>query len=363
MRPKRIVVLGGAGNFGSRVCCALSREQDLEVIAAGRRASPGPAPVVELDFCRHDFAARLMQLEPHIVIHCAGPFQDQDYRVAEASIAARAHYLDLADARDFVCNFAAAMDASARRHDTLAVCGASSVPALSSAVVDHLAQRFRRVDEIQIVIAPAQTAPRGAATMAAVLSYAGRSFNWLTDGEWRQVRGWRELQRVHLHGLGPRWAAACNVPDLQLFPARYRTVRTVQFRAALESRAQQGALWLLATLRAAGLPLHLERYGRQLDRVAKLHDHRGSARGGMMVVVKGVLVDGASASCEWHLTADDNHGPEVPCMAAILLAKKLVREDVGVRGAYACVGLLSLDEFEPEFARWGMTTRVSETPA
>jgi len=39
------------------------------------------------------------------VIHCAGPFQSQDYRVALAAMAAGAHYLDLADGRQFVARF------------------------------------------------------------------------------------------------------------------------------------------------------------------------------------------------------------------------------------------------------------------
>ena len=67
--------------------------------------------------------------------------------------------------------------------------GASTVPALSSAVVDSLAERFRRITEIQISIAPGQRAPRGAATMAAVFSYAGRSFKWLREGDWVDAWG------------------------------------------------------------------------------------------------------------------------------------------------------------------------------
>jgi hypothetical protein len=86
---------------------------------------------------------------------------------------------------------------------------------------------------IHIVIAPGQHAPRGAATVAAVLGYAGEPFLWWREGGWRTVHGWQELQRTRL-SFGTRCAAACDVPDLQLLPARYPGVQTVSFHAALE---------------------------------------------------------------------------------------------------------------------------------
>jgi hypothetical protein len=54
---------------------------------------------------------------------------------------------------------------------------------------------------------------------------------------------------------------------------------------------------------------------------------------------------------------------EIPCMAAQLLTLKLIRGDSVPLGARPCVGLLSLSEFEPEFARWGITTQVEVAPA
>jgi len=66
---------------------------------------------------------------------------------------------------------------------------------------------------------------------------------------------------------------------------------------------------------------------------------------------------------EWHLTADANHGPEIPCMAAILLTRKLARGELSARGAFPCMGFLKLSDFEPEFVRWGITTVVEERAA
>jgi uncharacterized protein YbjT (DUF2867 family) len=354
----RIVVLGGYGNFGARICRALGNDDGLEVIAAGRTARGDQG--VQLDMASPGFFDALKALAPGLVIHCAGPFQGQDYHVASAALAAGAHYIDLADGRDFVVRFAAANDAFARTAGLLAVSGASTVPALSSAVVDSLAGRFRRISEIQIAIAPGQRAPRGAATMAGVLSYAGRSFKWLRQGTWADAWGWQELRRFRFAGLGTRWAAACDIPDLELFPARYLDVRTVEFRAALELGIQHLALWLVAGLRRAGMPLPVERWAPRLGRVARLMDAFGSERGGMLVSVAGTRSDGKEGRVEWHITADANHGPEIPCMAAILLARKLARGEIPARGAQPCMGLLTLAEFEPEFRRWGMTTEIRD---
>jgi NAD(P)-dependent dehydrogenase (short-subunit alcohol dehydrogenase family) len=364
----RIVVIGGYGNFGARVCRALVGHADVELTALGRHPEHAPPDIaddsriqkIRLDVASADFPEALRRLTPQIVIHCAGPFQGQSYRVVAASLTAGAHYLDLADGRMFVAHFAERNNAAARSAERLAVSGASTLPALSSAVVDNLADRFNRLQEIELVIAPAQRAPRGAATVAGVFSYAGKPFRWLSDGDWVTAFGWQELRRAHISGVGSRWAAACDVPDLELFPVRYPSVETVEFRAALEVGFQHAALWGAAMLRRVGLPFRIERCAAQLDRLASLFDGLGTERGGMLVSLKGIGQDGRKMRVDWSLIADDNHGPEIPCMAAVLLAKKLVRSEITMRGAMPCLGLLTLAEFEPEFARWGMSTAIQE---
>jgi hypothetical protein len=362
----RVVVLGGYGNFGTRICRELAGHPRIEVISAGRNppASLSDASIrtARLDFASSDFPTALRSLYPDLVAHCAGPFQRQDYRVAAAALAAGAHYIDLADGRDFVAAFAGQLDAVARAAGRLAITGASTLPGLSSAVVDHLAQRFQKIHEIQIAIAPGQKAPRGTATIAGVLSYAGKPFQRLHLGRWSDAWGWQGLTRMRFAGVGTRLAAACDVPDLELFPRRYPGVRTVEFYAALELGVQTITLALIASLRRAGLPLPLERWAGFLNRAASLLDRFGTDRGGMLVSVSGMRLDGRRGSADWHITAGNNHGPEIPCMAAILMARKLATGEITMSGAHPCMGFLGLADFEPEFARWGMTTVIEELP-
>jgi hypothetical protein len=160
--------------------------------------------------------------------------------------------------------------------------------------------------------------------------------------------------------MKPRLGALCDIPDLELLPRRYPGVQSVMFRAALEvGVAQRGFAWL-AALRRAGLIREPQRWARPLQRIGDWLDPFGSAVGGMVLRVRGLDGQGRLRQRAWHITAGNDHGPEIPCMAAILLARRWAHGQAPEPGAGPCAGLLSLDDFAPEFARWGMQTEVLE---
>ncbi len=360
----RVVVIGGAGNFGARICTRLALEPRIEVVATGRRAKStggsGNIQTVPLDIDSPRFEKKLQSLASDLVIHCAGPFQEQDYRFALASLECGAHYVDIADGRKFFAGFVAAVGREAEAAGRFAITGASTLPALSSAVIDALHTPFAKLNTIDVIIAPAQRAARGAATVAAVLGYAGQSFQWRQDGQWRTVYGWQELKRERF-SFGSRLAAACDVPDLELLPTRYAGVQTVTFRAALEVSLQHYALWALGACRRMGLPIPTARWGASLDRMGTWLNWLGGDTGGMTVRVTGKDDAGRSLCRTWELVAEGNHGPEIPCMAAVILANKLQRGDASMRGAKVCMGILRLSDFESEFARWNISTRIGDS--
>ncbi|MDH3380651.1 MAG: hypothetical protein OEQ39_27365, partial [Gammaproteobacteria bacterium] len=107
----------------------------------------------------------------------------------------------------------------------------------------------------------------------------------------------------------------------------------------------QWSMWGLAWLVRAGVVKQLERYARPLKRISGRFDRFGTDNGGMHVGLAGVGHDGAARSIDWFLTARQGHGPEIPCVPAIVLARKLAAGKVEWRGAMPCVGLISLDEF------------------
>lgn len=368
----RTLVLGGYGNFGARICRALANDARIELLVAGRDAAQaaafaaaldGGAAGVAIDCSAPDFAQALRALGAGLVIHTAGPFQAQSYSVAQAAAGAGAHYIDLADGRRFVCDFPQALHDAFLRAGTVGISGASTVPALSSAVIEHIGAGWRAMHAIDICIAPAQTAPRGRATLAAVLSYCGGPIRIWRDGQWTQAPGWAAPERVEFERMRPRIGALCDIPDLELFPERYRVRDRMMFRAALEVGATQRAFAMLASLRRIGLIRRPERLAGVLDRLGSVFDRMGTALGGMFVRIEGLDADGRPAKRAWHIAADDDHGPEIPCMATILLARRLAAGAPETPGAFTAAGLLALEAFEPEFAKWGMVTDiVDEAP-
>lgn len=368
----KTLVLGGYGNFGARICRALACDPSIELLIGGRDLSRsqslagalgGGAQGIAIDLGAQGLAQSLRAAEVELLIHTAGPFQQQSYGVAEAAAAAAAHYIDLADGRRFVCDFAGAMDATFRAAGRSAISGASTVPALSSAVVDHLCNGWKRIDAIDICIAPAQTAPRGRATLAAVLSYCGEPIQVWNQGRWQPQTGWASPERVVFARLRPRHGALCDIPDLEIFPVHYKATRRVMFRAAIEVGIAQRAFAMLAALRVARLIGQPARLAGLLNHAARALDFMGTSTGGMVVRVEGADASDQPVRHAWHVTAGNDHGPEIPCMAAILLARKLARGERLPTGAFACMNCLRLADFEPEFTRWGMVTDTVEEVA
>ncbi|WP_010459799.1 saccharopine dehydrogenase NADP-binding domain-containing protein [Acidovorax radicis] len=375
MATLKTLVLGGYGNFGARICRALvddaATRHHIALLVAGRDASRAQALAntlghgargVALDHQAPGLAATLRQWRVGLVIHTAGPFQAQGYSVAQAAAEAGAHYIDLADGRRFVCDFPAAMQAAFAAAGRTAIAGASTVPALSSAVIDHLCAGWQHIDSIDICIAPAQRAPRGQATLAAVLSYCGLPIDVWAGGRWHPQRGWAHPEPVPFHRLQPRLGAVCDIPDLEIFPDHYQARDRVTFRAALEVGLAQRSFAAIAALRHWGVLRQPEKLAWLMHHTGGVLDFLGTPLGGMVVRVAGNDAQGQQCRRAWHIAADHDHGPEIPCMAAILLARQLAAGQPLPNGAHTSTSLLPLAAFAPEFAKWGMVTDVVDEP-
>jgi saccharopine dehydrogenase-like NADP-dependent oxidoreductase len=364
---QRILLLGGYGAFGARIAERLAREPGLELIVAGRSlqratefagglAKSARAKITPARFDGTQLAAaELKALRPLLVINASGPYQLQDYRLARACIAAGAHYVDLADARGFVVGIGA-LDAEAKSAGVLVASGASTVPAISAGVIDEYASQFALLEAATIVIAPGNSFDPGLATTQSILGTLGRRFAQVESGSGKAVYGWQQLQRRTLPGLGARWLGACETPDLDLFPRRYPGLRSVQVFAALEVGAFHLALWGLSWLVRGGLLRKPERLAGPLLKAKHALGFLGSDVGGMAVMLQGKGHDGATKRADWHLVARSGHGPYVPAMPSVILAKRLLAGTLVLRGAIPCLGLFSLTDLQDEIADLEMTT-------
>lgn len=357
----RIIVVGGYGVFGSRLAERLACESDLEVVIAGRSeakaraaaAALAPTATARVTAAAVDAGtietAALSRLAPVVVVNAAGPFQSQDYHLAEACIAARVHYVDLADARRFVTGITA-LDGAAKSAGVAVISGASSVPGLSSAVIRDLAASFARIHAIDIAISPGNSFDPGVATIASILSWVGRPFMARIGGAKRMIHGWQGLAGRDFPGLGRRWLGYADVPDLDLLPERYPDAETVRFRAGVEVGAFHIGLYALSWLVRAGLVGDAARHARPLLAMKRRLSSLGGDRGGMLVVVEGTGRDGAMLKRQWHLVAGSGHGPYVPTLAATILAKRLARGTANLVGAMPCLDLLTPAEVAAEVA-------------
>ena len=360
-----VVVLGGYGNFGQVIVRRLAAS-GMRVWVAGRNlaraetlAGETGSHALQLDMNADDLAARLRELGARLLISTAGPFQGQDYRVPQAAIAAGMHYVDLADARAYVCGIDA-LDAAAQAAGVMVCSGASSVPALAAAVIDELLPRFARLDSIWHGISSSEKTP-GASTLAAVLGYCGKPFQQWRDGRWQAVHGWQDLHRhVFPAPLGPRWVANCDIPDLQLFPQRYPGVRSVRFSAGVGLRLTQFGTWALSWLVRGGLLRSAVPLTGFLHRRAVAVERFGDGRSGMFVHLQGLDQAGGALSLCWELLAEDNDGPNIPCMAAVALARKLAAGSLDVTGAMPCVGLINQAEYLAELQGLAISSAVRE---
>jgi saccharopine dehydrogenase-like NADP-dependent oxidoreductase len=364
----RVLVIGATGFFGRLLCEQLAREPGIDLILGGRtaksldrlgRALDHSCTCAVLD--RNQIASGdLRGLEVNLVIDAAGPFQRSRTSVVEAAIGAGCHYLDLADARDFVTGISR-FDTAARANDVAVLSGASSTPALSHAVLDELTRDWRQIDSIRIGIAPVLRALSGASLLRGVLGYAGRPVRVFRDGAWTTATGLGAVTRHHLTGLGARSFSLCETPDLDLLVSRYRPRITAEFLAGNEFGFLQRALsWGAGLVRRGWLP-SLAPLAPIIGAVARLMAPLGSDRGGMFVEVTG-RNDGDVPQCvQWNLASPAGCGPQVPTLAALLLTRRLRDGALTFRGASACVGHLSLETFQAEFDRFGLTTEIERS--
>lgn len=367
----RVLLIGASGVFGSRIARELANDPRFCLTLAGRtldslatlRDSFGDPSVrlVTLDVGAPGLAALVASLQPQLVIHAAGPFQSQDYRVAEACLACGSDYIDLADGRDFVCGIGALHD-RASAAGRLLVSGASTVPALSSAVVDALLPRFSVLQRIEHAISPGNRAPRGDATVAAILGYCGRPLQVWREGHWQTGYGWMS-SRHQVFPFGRRWVGLCDVPDLELFPARYRGVQQVLFRAGLELKLLHFGTLAAAWLVRCGLVRDLARHATFLRRLSERFLRAGSDVGGMVVELSGCDQQGAPLRLRWSLSAVAGDGPQIPATPAVVLARKLAEDQLPLRGAMPCMGLMTLDEALAALAGFAVETRLENTTA
>uniref|UniRef100_UPI00333F1C2E DUF4166 domain-containing protein n=1 Tax=Castellaniella defragrans TaxID=75697 RepID=UPI00333F1C2E len=369
---KRVVLIGATGTFGSRLAAMLAGFPGIELVLAARRQgaletlrrSLDEQGVVAHVLTRQFDRSRpdeLAELSPWLVIDAAGPFQDSDYGLALAAVRLGAHYVDLADGRDYVAGFVSALDGAAREADVFAVTAASSTPALSHAALKPLVEGWRQIDDVVVAISPGARAPRGLSVVEAILSYVGRPVRIFSGSTWRTMPGWSGLRVLHMPGLGKRFVSICETPDLDLLPERFPIRRDALFMAGLEVPIMHFGLVLLSLPVRWGLLSSLRPFARPLRALSDIFSLFGTDRGGMTVDAIGRDAENRPAHAQWALWAQANAGPHTPAAPAAAMVRALLDGRETRRGAVACAGMLELGDVMRELADLPIHTRTNDS--
>lgn len=367
----RVAIIGGYGNFGTHVARSLAGDPAIQLILAGRSLAKARAAAAALDAANpaeagaYDLAGppeALAALKPDLVINMVGPYNGQSYAVAEAAIACGANYCDIADAREFVTGIGR-LDDKAKAAGVAVIAGASSIPALTAAYADAALEEMRTIRSLDYGISGAEQSNAGAGTVAAVLSFVGQRFTQLIGGRMTEVTGWGDQRRVAIPGIGTRWFGRANAPDLDLFAARYPGLRDHTFWAGHAILPMHFGTALMGWLTRLGLLPRLDRFAPQLVRIASLFNFLGTGTSGFFMMIKGEGPgeggDGAPLTRRLWIVARSGHGPYIPCIPVIHIAKAMAAGRRYAPGARPCLGIVSLAEFRAAFADFDVTETSS----
>ncbi len=362
----RVLILGGAGVFGSRLAHILDQDARIELVLGGRNyirarkvaeSLSGPARKTAAIVSAQDVGPALVKLQPDILVNCVGPFQGQDYHVAEAAIAARLPYVDLADGRTFAEGFGR-LDEAAKTAGVFALTACSTTSALSSAAALALSASLSRVDGVRVGVTPGNRAPRGRAVVEAILSYVGEPVPQRRGGVDVAAPGWGRLARLELPGLGARLFSPCDAPDLPAMKMLFPMAQDIELLAGLELTILHLPLFVLARLRRMRVIPNLAAAAPFFHKAAQWFEPFGSDRGGMFVELSGLDEEGAPARRRWSLCAGSGDGPYIPAMAAAHVVKRVADGGGFAPGARMVVGEITLADFEREFAAFDIETTM-----
>jgi hypothetical protein len=375
----KLLIIGGYGSFGGRLATILADYGELTILIGGRslhkarqfaRNIAGAATVIPVAFDRNgDVAAQISTLAPNLVIDASGPYQaygERPYRVAEAAIEIGAHYLDLADGTDFVCNIKS-LDAAAKSNGVFVLAGTSTCPVLTTAVTRALSADMIDIESITGGIAPSPFAGMGKSVVRAIAGYAGKPVQRIRDSQLRQSHTFASTREFTIAPPGkiplrPMTFSLLDVPDLKLLGSLGTPVRNTWFGVSTSPpvyhvllRALAGAVkvGILPTLSFLSGPMHF--FMNNLS--------WGEHRGGMFVEVRGTDQHGRKTCRSWHLVADGDSGPTVPTLAAAAIVRRCINGGAPEPGARAAMNDLELSDYLPMLNSLNIHTGTRSEPS
>lgn len=357
---KKVLVLGGYGTCGRRIAEMLTQDPAVECVIGGRDVRRGQAVAAEVGV---EFVAvepqRAASLNASLdgvfaVVNTCGPFHWRDYAVAERCARRGVHYVDMADERSYILGIQDLAPRAVEGGATL-VSGGGSVLAFSSVLAETVAPAFDRIEQIDVAVLSGNRNPQGLASIRSSLQTQGQPVRVCERGRWRDAPGFSCACSIDLPvPLGRHRLYARDAPEIEILSRRYGA--PVTYRTGFElSLLNRGHAWL-GSLNRWGLIRDLGRFAKVLGAVQNGLRGFGQAAFGLTVVVSGQSAGRFVIRTAGLVARED--GLSMRCVPAIALIRQWIGGG-GEPGAFACAGLLTLQDLSYDLKRRNVVLQLS----
>mmetsp|Transcript_16417 Transcript_16417/g.26713 ORF Transcript_16417/g.26713 Transcript_16417/m.26713 type:complete len:375 (+) Transcript_16417:689-1813(+) len=328
------VVVGGTGLFGGLIARNLrkmhpslpltvtSRCKERAVAAASKI---GDGVVGESFEIGKIGKGQKMFREAAVVVNTAGPWTPESYHLANAVCEQGAHYIDLADSREFVNKFSFNVDQTAKLNNVHAVSGMSSCPSVTMSVLRSFG--LNSVQDVEICLSGALRTSFGRATLASIMEYCGEPITHQFPGE---MVGWRNIKLENIGGrAGKRMVVTVSVPDLDLVPLECPRLKGVHVWAGVGNIMAPIGMFAMSYLPRSAKTWMIDNGTYKLATLFSwmVNWLPGNDVGCLKVSANVLQSNGTLKKISWTLVGEGGNGLEVPVSPAVILAGKLATWD------------------------------------
>lgn len=336
-KVKRVVVLGGLGQFG-RTAVKQLRAMGISAKIASRSAQ------AEIRIDANDpVSIRAVLAEGDLVVDAAGPFHLRSTALLDSAIEIGFDVVDINDNLTYAETVLARSERIARAGIRV-LSSASSVSAVAAAIVRQSGVRTPVRATGFIVPGSRHTANAGSAL--SLLQSVGRPVRALREGELRTVRGWAEARRfVMPEPVGPIRGRLFETADSVYLPRIWPSLREV------DTYVDTNTPGVDTLLRLGG---RCPRIRRLLERWVRLGTWTsrqiGSTAGGL-----GYEIEGADGEIKRFAVLSGKSGSLTAVAPAVLATRAIVEGRFEGRGLVLPDGHVEPAELIAFLERWNLT--------
>lgn len=358
----RVIVMGGAGDMGSRAAEDLAHQADISHVtladrntaAAHRvaeRLKSAAAAVTVRGVDARDHADLVAAMKGHDVVASAlGPFYEYEPRLVRAALEAGVDYASICDEWDAVDPIFERFAEAARETGRIVLTGLGASPGMTSVGVALLARRLDRVKKVEIACYQPLDAGGGEAVLRHMLHIMTGDVPVWRDGRRQMIPACSESSVVEFPRFGPirMWNMGHSEPAT--VPRFFPEVEEVQFRMGYG----RGAGWFVHPARWGlfASQTRLRLFAKALKAIESVASPAEPGWGALRVDVHGEK-DGAPAS---HLLCGVGQMREATGLSLSVGVQMLARRELVTTagGVYAPEGIIEPDRFVERLAAKGV---------